>query len=51
VVAALAGRRSVQFVMPEQVGFNRQVEYNKLADLLRKHIDMHRLKTLCNLTS
>ena len=50
IVAALAGRRSTQFVMPERVGFNRQVEYDKLADLLRKHIDIHRLKALCNLT-
>jgi adenosylcobyric acid synthase len=51
ILAALAGRRSAQLVMPEQVSFNRQVEYDKLAGLLRKHIDIHRLKALCNLTS
>ncbi len=50
MVAALAGRRSAQFVMPEQVSFDRQLEYDKLADLLREHIDMHRLKALCNFT-
>jgi adenosylcobyric acid synthase len=51
MIAALAGRRSAQFVLPEQVSFNRQLEYDKLADLLRNHMDIHRLKALCNLTS
>ena len=50
VVAALAGRRSAQLVVPEGVSFNRQVEYDKLAGLLRQHIDIHRLKALCRLT-
>ena len=50
IVATLAGRRSTEPIVPEKVNFNRQVEYNKLADLLRKHIDMHRLKALCSLT-
>lgn len=51
IVAALAGRRSAQFVVPDQASFNRQVEYDKLADLLRTHIDIHLLKTLCELSS
>ena len=46
VVAALAGRRSTQLVVPERVSFNRQVEYDKLAGFLRQHIDIHRLKAL-----
>ncbi len=50
MVAALAGRRSAQLVVPEGVSFNRQVEYDKLAGLLRQHIDIHRLKALCRLT-
>ncbi len=49
MIAALAGRRSAQFVRPERAGFNRQREYDKLADLLRTHIDIHRLKALCDL--
>jgi len=50
MVAALAGRRSAQPLLPERVGFNRQLEYDRLADLLRGHIDILRLKALCNLT-
>jgi len=50
MVAALAGRRSAQPLLPERVGFNRQLEYDRLADLLRRHIDIPRLKALCNLT-
>ena len=50
MVAALAGRRSAQFVLPEEVSFNRQVAYDKLASLLRQHLDIHRLKDLCRLT-
>jgi hypothetical protein len=34
MVAALAGRRSAQLVVPEGVSFNRQVEYDKLAGIL-----------------
>ena len=50
MVAALAGRRSAQLVVPEGVSFNRQVEYDKLAGFLCQHIDIHRLKALCRLT-
>ncbi len=49
MIVALAGRRSAQPVVPERVSFNRQVEYDKLAGLLRQHIDIHRLKALCRL--
>ncbi|MFL5665702.1 MAG: cobyric acid synthase [Ktedonobacteraceae bacterium] len=47
VIAALAERRSTQLVVPEKISFNRQVEYDKLASLLRQHLDIHRLKALC----
>jgi adenosylcobyric acid synthase len=50
LVAALAGRHPTQLVVPEAVSFDRQVEYDKLAGLLRQHIDIHRLKALCKLT-
>lgn len=50
ILAALAGRRSAQFAVPEVVSFNRQVEYDKLAGLLRQCIDIPQLKALCRLT-
>src|SRR6266567_4695273 len=50
IIAALAVRRSAQFVLPEGVSFNRHVAYDKLAGFLRQHIDIHRLKALCRLT-
>src|SRR5712691_6907120 len=50
MVAALAGRRSAQLVVPEGVSFNRQVEYDKLAGFLLQHIDIRQLKALCRLT-
>jgi cobyric acid synthase len=49
IVAALVGRRSSQFVIRERASFSRQVEYDKLADVLRKHMDFYRLKALCSL--
>jgi adenosylcobyric acid synthase len=49
ILATLVGRRSAQLVMPEQGSFSRQLEYDKLARLLREHIDIHRLKALCDL--
>jgi adenosylcobyric acid synthase len=49
MLVALAGRRAAQLVMPEQVSFSRQLEYDKLAGLLREHINIHRLKALCAL--
>ncbi len=50
ILATLTGRRSTQLIMPERVNFSRQVEYDKLAELLRQHIDIQRLKALCRLT-
>ncbi len=50
MIAALAGRRSAQLVLPEGVSFNRHVAYDKLAGFLRQHIDILRLKALCRLT-
>jgi adenosylcobyric acid synthase len=50
IIAALAERRSAQLVMPARVSFTRQAEYDKLDSLLRKHVDIPRLKALCRLT-
>jgi adenosylcobyric acid synthase len=50
MLAALAERRSSTLpIMMEMTGFNRQAEYDKLAALLREHLDIERLKALCNL--
>jgi adenosylcobyric acid synthase len=49
IVAELARQRSIQLTVSERVSLNRQVEYDKLASLLRKHIDIRRLKALCRL--
>jgi adenosylcobyric acid synthase len=49
LLAALAGRRPTPLAPQEPVGFSRQHEYDKLADVLRKHIDIPRLKALCDL--
>ncbi len=50
IVTALAERRAKHFVTPaEPVSFSRSVEYDKLADVLRTHLDLQQLKTLCNL--
>ncbi len=37
------------FAQDGWVSLDRQVEYDKLASLLRKHIDIRRLKALCRL--
>ncbi len=51
IVVALAERRAKPLVVPEEaVPFSRSAEYNKLADVLRTHLDLHQLKTLCNIT-
>ena len=47
VLQALAERRSVPF--GEVAPFNRQAEYNKLADLLQQSLDMQQLKAVCDL--
>jgi adenosylcobyric acid synthase len=47
IVAALTGRRSSPLVVLEPTPFNRHAEYDKLADLLREHLDIRRLKALC----
>ena len=50
VLAALMERRSIQFVELERVSFNRQLEYDKLARLLREHVDIERMRVLCGLS-
>jgi adenosylcobyric acid synthase len=50
IVTALAERRSKRLAVPEEgVSFSRNAEYDKLADVLRTHLDLQRLKALCNL--
>jgi adenosylcobyric acid synthase len=46
LITSLGSRRSVLPVISDQVSFNRQHEYDKLADLLRGHLDMEYLKRL-----
>jgi len=50
IIAALEEQRSATLpITIEMTGFNRQAEYDKLAALLREHLDIERLKALCNL--
>ncbi len=49
IVAALAERRSTPLVVSELAPFNRHAEYDKLAAVLREHLDIRRLKALCRL--
>lgn len=46
IVATLAGRRSTPLVVSDLARFNRQAEYDKLAAVLREHLDIRRLKAL-----
>ena len=49
IVEALARRRSTQESLPAQTSFNRQREYDALAEALRQHLDLQQLKALCHL--
>jgi adenosylcobyric acid synthase len=49
IIAALAERRSLELVSSDRSGFDRQGEYEKLATMLRAHLDIPRLRELCNL--
>lgn len=46
IIAALASRRGVSLVISDPAAFDRQHEYDKLADVLRDHLDMEHLKGL-----
>jgi adenosylcobyric acid synthase len=46
LITSLASRRSIPLMASDQVPFNRQSEYDKLADLLRGHLNMGYLKGL-----
>ena len=48
-LAALAARRSQIFVPSEQSVFDRQAEYDRLASVLRQHLDIEQLQQICNL--
>ena len=47
VLQALAERRSMQ--LGEVAPYDRQAEYDKLADLLQRSLDMQQLKAICDL--
>ena len=49
IVDVIARRRSMQSVSSERPSFDRQNEYEKLATMLRTHLDIPRLKELCDL--
>ncbi|HEY4034303.1 MAG TPA: cobyric acid synthase [Ktedonobacteraceae bacterium] len=46
LITALASRRAIPLLKSEQAPFNRQHEYDKLADVLRSHLDIEYLKGL-----
>ncbi len=47
IIDAIARRHSIEPISPGK--FDRQNEYDKLAKMLRAHLDIPRLKMLCNL--
>jgi adenosylcobyric acid synthase len=49
VIATLLARRSVQPETVAPVSFDRQLEYDKLAHILRQHLDIQQLKRICSL--
>lgn len=49
VIAALLARRSAQPATVAPIVFNRHLEYDKLAQILRQHLDIQQLKRLCSL--
>ncbi len=49
IVDVIARRRSMQSVSSERPSFDRQNEYEKLATMLRTHLDIPQLKELCDL--
>jgi adenosylcobyric acid synthase len=51
VVAALAKRRFPQQLYLEPIHFSRQQEYDRLADVLRQHLDLKQVKELMGLAA
>jgi adenosylcobyric acid synthase len=49
VLTSLSERRGQEGVFAKLTTFDRQTEYDKLADIVRQHIDLQLLKTLCGL--
>jgi adenosylcobyric acid synthase len=49
VIATLLARRSAQPETLTPIPFNRQLEYDKLAHVLRQHLNLQQLKRVCNL--
>jgi adenosylcobyric acid synthase len=48
VIATLLARRSAQPADIAPMSFNRQLEYDKLAQLLRRHLNIQQLKCICS---
>lgn len=51
LLETLSQRRSSGVMLSEPVGFNRQAEYDRWADVLRQYLDLVQLKTCCSLTA
>ncbi len=49
MLRALSEHRSAHISLSELVSFNRQTEYDKLADWLRQYLNIQQLKELCDL--
>ena len=49
ILSALAERGAMQFDSSQSISFNRQTEYDKLAQVLRTSLDIELLKRLCGL--
>lgn len=49
IIATLLARRSAQSAEVAPISFNRQLEYDKLAHILRQHLNIPQLKHICGL--
>jgi adenosylcobyric acid synthase len=49
IIDVIARRHSIERVSSERPSFDRQNEYEKLATLLRTHLDIPKIKELCDL--
>jgi adenosylcobyric acid synthase len=50
IIDVIARRRPIEHVSSNNPRFDRQIEYEKLAVILRTHLDIPQIKALCHLT-